>query len=143
MYKDAEKSFAVLRRAPLSVEELNNHMSTIERFVVLMCDRTSSRESVDEARQELFTHKGRAIELIPPTSAALFQHVKRAVFQAAYVWGQALLRTPELPDPSDWRWTKGTLGVWEPLWTTLPVACKSCQELIKCGCNVDKGCTYV
>ncbi|KAK6167880.1 hypothetical protein SNE40_021809 [Patella caerulea] len=108
VYKDAEESFAVLSRAPPSVEELHNHMSTIERFVILMYDRTSSCESVDEARQELFTHKGRAIELIPPTSAALFQHAKRAVFQAAYVWGQALLRTPELPDPSDWGWRIGT-----------------------------------
>ena len=85
VYKDAEESFAVLSRAPQSVEELNNHMSTIKKFVVLMYDRTSSCESVDEARQELFTHKARATELIPPTSAELFQHAKRAVFQAAYV----------------------------------------------------------
>ena len=106
MYKEAEESFAVLSRAPPSVEEVHDHMSTIERFVVLMYDRTSSCESVNEARQELFAHKGRAIELIPPTSAALFQHVKRAVFQAAYVWGQALLRAPELPEPSDWGWKK-------------------------------------
>lgn len=27
-----------------------------------------------------------------------------------------------------------------PLWTTLSEGFKSCQELMKCGCNVDKGC---
>lgn len=139
-FKEVEESFAVLSRTLPSVEELLHHMPTIERFVVLMYDKTSSCESVDDARQELFTHKGRAIELIPPISAALFQHAKRAVYQAAYIWDQALLRDPKLPDPSDWGWTKRTSGLWEPLWTTLPEACKSCQELIKYGCNVDKGC---
>ena len=63
------------------------------------------------------------------------QHAKRAIFQATYVWGLTLLRAPELSDPSDLGWTKRTSGMWEPLWTTLPEACKSYQELIKCGCN--------
>ena len=90
VYKDAEESFAVLSRVPPTVVELNNHMSTIERFVV-MYDRTSSCESVDEARQELFTHKGRAIELIPPTSAALFQHAKRSCISGRLRMGPSLV----------------------------------------------------
>ena len=29
---------------------------------------------------------------------------------------------------------------WEPYWTSLPQASKTCRELIKCGCDVSKGC---
>ena len=62
-----------------------------------MYDRTSSCNSVDDARCELLTQKGRSIEFIPPTAAALLQHAKRAVYQVAYVWGQSLLKAPVLP----------------------------------------------
>ena len=44
----------------------------------------------------------------------------------------------EMPEPSDWGWTKETIG-WQPMWTTLPEASKSCHELIHCRCV--KGCT--
>jgi len=42
VFKEVEESFDILSRAPPSVEDLHHHMSTIERFVVLMYDRTSS-----------------------------------------------------------------------------------------------------
>ena len=96
---------------PPSDEELRAHFPKIERFVVLMYDRTSTCESVDAARKELFTQKGRSIEYFPPTSAALFQHTKRTVFQAAYVWGQTLQPYPELPDPYEWGWTRKSSGI--------------------------------
>ena len=140
VFPEVMDAFAALTVGPPSGEVLRAHMPTIERFVVLMYDRASCCERVDDARRELFTQKGRSIECIPPTSAALFQHTKRAVFQAAYIWGQALQRAPDLPTPCEWGWTRGSSGLWEPLWTTLPVACKSCQELIRCGCNTDRGC---
>ena len=137
VFTEVVDAFESLSKVPPSEQQLKDQMPIIERFVVLMYDRTSSCESVDDARRGMFTQKGRSIELIPPTSAALFQHAKRAVFQAAYVWGQSLLRSPELPDPADWGWTKNNSNMWQPLWTTLPEACKSCQELIKCGCKVE------
>ena len=90
------------------------------------------------ARQQLFTRKSRSIDNIPPTEAALMQHLKRAVYQGSHVWGQAFVSSPELPSPSQWGWTKNTEGQWEPLWTTLSEASQSCHELLKCGCI--KGC---
>ena len=45
--------------------------------MVLLYDRTSIQGSVNEARKELFTRKGRAIDAIPPTQVALMQHIKR------------------------------------------------------------------
>ena len=45
----------------------------IERFVVLLYDRTSETVCVNEARMELFVQKGRYIDHIPPESSALLQ----------------------------------------------------------------------
>ncbi len=71
--------------------------------------------------------KSRQIETIPPTEAALLEHTKRATYQAGHCWSQALLRSPQLPDPKDWGWKKDE--IWKPLWSALPEAAKSCQEL--------------
>ena len=54
---------------------------------------------VNEARKMLFTQKGRSIELIPATRAASLQHVKRAVYQGGYCWGQATTPMAVLPAP--------------------------------------------
>lgn len=61
-------------------------MAVLERFVVLLYDRTSNLTKVNEGRQELFCKKSRDLECIPPTNAALEQHVRRAVFQGGHVW---------------------------------------------------------
>ena len=112
----------------------------IERFVILLYDRSSECFEVDKARKDLFTRKGRAIENIPPSSAALIQHTKRAAYQAGCVWGQCLLSEPQLENPSDWGWCKNKTGEWEPFWTSLPQASDCCSELIKCSCKSEKGC---
>ena len=109
-------------------------MQTIERFVVLLYDRTSTSTDVNKARCKLFAKKGN-VELIPPTSAALKQHVRRAVYQGGHVWGQALVPAPALPSPGDWWWSSTCDQIYEPYWTTLPEASKVCQELISCTCK--------
>ena len=63
-------------------------MDTLERFVVLLYKRTSPLQKVNEARKILFACGNRQIENIPPTRAALFQHAKRALFQAGHIWGK-------------------------------------------------------
>eukprot|EP00795_Rhopilema_esculentum_P006558 gene6558-12056_t len=45
----------------ISIDDMN----TIERYIILLYDRTSSNEN------------------LPPTKDALIQHAKRAVYQAA------------------------------------------------------------
>ena len=56
-------------------EDLKN----LEHYVVLLYDRSSSLEEVDDCRRSLFTTKGRNIESIPPTKDALIQHSRRAL----------------------------------------------------------------
>ena len=69
---------------------------TIERFLILLNDTSTD---FNKARCQLFVMKNK-VQLIPPTSAALKQHVRRAVYQGGHVWGQALLPAPALPSPS-------------------------------------------
>ena len=105
----------------------------IERFVVATYSRICPADTVNEARKFLFSQGDRMIENIPPTENALKQHIKRAVYQAGYVWYQSLQKVQSLPCPSEWGW-KSEDGNWTPLWTTIPQASKVCQELIRCGC---------
>ena len=112
-------------------------ISALEQFVILMYDRTSGISGINEARKQLFTQKSRALENLPPTLAALEQHIKRVCYQSN-CWNQALIPNPDLPSPADWGWKKDQTG-WQPVWTTLPEASQSCSELIRCGCK--KGCT--
>ena len=50
---------------------LDEIMPTLEHFVVLMHDRTTMCTQVNDARKALFTKKGRSMDAIPPTAAAL------------------------------------------------------------------------
>ena len=88
-------------------ESITAAMSSVEQYVVFVYDRASTGATVDEAHRDLFTRKGRAIESIPPTSAALVQHVKQAACQAGYCWGHALVAVPDIPCPSSWGWHRG------------------------------------
>jgi hypothetical protein len=136
-FPDVTPTFVQLSSQPLDVEPF---LSQLQRFVVLMYDRSSSKMTVNSLRKHLFTKRGRTMEGLPPTEAALFQHTKRAAFQSGYCWHRSLQPQQNLPSPSEWGWVKNdTDGDWKPLWTTIPVVADCCPELLKCGCK--KGCT--
>ncbi len=103
-------------------------LEPLERFVVLLYDRTNGLGSVNQARKYLFTQKSRTINNIPPTKASLMQHTKRAAYQAGHCWGQMMIAAPELPSPSDWGWKKNDNNGWEVFWTTLPEATHACRK---------------
>ena len=134
VFPEVTDAFEELLRMPGDVIE--ESMSLLERFIVLMYDRTSDIMEVNDARKQLFAHKSRALDNIPSMQAALQQHIKCASLQNC--WNQTLVLNPELPSPSHWGWTKEASG-WQPLWMALPEASKSCHELIHCNCK--KGCT--
>ena len=98
---------------------------------------TSTLTRVNTLRQELFAKKSRFHEKIPPTQAALCQHIKRGEYQGVFIWGQTLAAEPILPSVSNWGWKLNDQG-WTPYWTSLPQAKDIRYELIKCGCK--KGC---
>jgi len=86
-----------------------------------------------QARRKLFARKNN-VQLIPPTKAALEEHVKRAR-QGGHVWGQILLPAPELPPATNWGWSRTGEGQYTPYWTRLPEAAHSCIELDSCKCK--------
>ena len=120
-----------LSRTPDTVSD--DAVKELERFTILLYDRTSTSTCINETRQLLFTRKGRQMQGLPPTKAALEQHIKRAVLQGVHDWGQAMIRDRVLPSPGDWGWT--CPEKWEPLWTTLPQSSETCQELLHCRCH--------
>ncbi len=129
------EALLLLSSAPRDIPD--DAMRIIERFVILLYDRTSKCTDIDKARRKLFARKNN-VQLIPPTKAALEEHVKRAVYQGGHVWGQILLPAPELPPPTNWGWSRTGEGQYTPYWTRLPEAAHSCIELVSCKCK--KGC---
>ena len=130
-------AFCALAATP-SPQCIEQWLPLLEQFIVLLYDRTSSLELVNEARKELFTKKGRSIDRLPPTQAALVQHIKRAAYQAGHCWAQVMIVSPELPSPADRGWKRNDQGGgWEVVWTTLPEATQACRELIRCGCKTE------
>jgi hypothetical protein len=57
--------------------------SVLEEFAVIMYDRSSSTNKVNDASLDLFARKQRPYNGIPPSRAALVEHIKRSVLQAA------------------------------------------------------------
>ena len=77
-------------------------INLLERFVVLMYNRTSSATDINECRYEYFVHKQKRMEYLPPTRDALILYIKRATYQGGFVWGKALEVKPELPNLNEW-----------------------------------------
>ena len=130
--EEVSGTFTKLSHWPTTVDD--DDLQMLERFVVIMYDRSSAATSVNDARLHLFARKQRPYDAIPPTSAALKEHIKRAAYQAGAVWGQATVTQPVLPSPAEWGW-KLQGQRWLVNWTTLPPIAASCQELAKCSCK--------
>ena len=132
VYNEASAAFSKLSQYPPVVDD--EDLKTLERFVVIMYDRASTAEGVDDARLDMFARKQRPYEAIPPTRSALKQHVKRAAYQAGCIWSQSTVCQPEMQTPANWGWTKKG-DLWQIVWTELPPIAESCQQLTKCGCK--------
>ena len=96
------------------------HMHCIERFVVLMYSKMCGSATVNNARHHLFSNGSRSLDSIPPTQAALFEHVKRALLQASFIWKQSTSCHQTIPAFEKWGWEQdGRSKQWLPFWTTL------------------------
>ena len=91
--------------APLTIE--CEHFRLLECFCVVIYDKTSNLESVNQARKDLFCQKSRTMETIPPSQDALLQHCKRVAYQAA-IWSTSDKAQQEIPSPEGhgWKLTK-------------------------------------
>ena len=82
-YPEAIECFHPLSspQAMLSEEQFR----VLERFVVIMYNRTTPHQDVNKARLSMFSQGTRSIESIPPTQAALAQHVRREACQESSI----------------------------------------------------------
>ena len=91
-YPEITSTFKFIADHPFAVVDTNSPIfSQLERFTVVLCDKTSVIESVNEARREQFYKKNRNLENLPPKQNALAQYIKRVEYQAG-IWtnGQRL-----------------------------------------------------
>ena len=113
-YPDITSRFKVMADHPFAAVETNSPIfSQVERFTLLLYDKTSVLETVNEARRELFCKKNRNLENLPPTQDALAQHIKRVAYQES-IWTTASNATNTIPLPSDRGW-ENIDGEWQPL----------------------------
>ena len=89
----AELTNALLKLSSAPSGTPDDVMHTIEMFVILLYDRTSTCKEINKARKKIFAKKN-DVQLIPPTKAVLEEHVKIAAYQGGHVWGQTMLQTP-------------------------------------------------
>jgi len=69
--------------AELNVNTPHFHLQ--EHFNIILYDKTSDLQHVNEARQQLFCQKEKAMERLPHNQDALLQHTKHAAYQAG-IW---------------------------------------------------------
>ena len=117
------RDYDAVTQASTSLTMNSQHMRRLERFTVLMYSKNCESVSVNEARKMMFTHSLKSLENIPPTQHALFQHAKRSLLTATFIWKQSLSKNPEIPKPSEWGWEwNDRTTAWVPYWTDLPDA---------------------
>ena len=112
----------------------SDDIAVTESFVISLYSIYCTLTDVNQARQQIFAQSSCTFEYLPPTEAALVEHIKRTTYQAGYVWGQYVIAEQVLPSPSLCGWVKSETG-WVPFWTALPRAAKAIHELIFCGCT--------
>ena len=126
-FDEATPVFMKLSDQP-TIEDAKKAMPTINRFTVLLYNKTSNSLTTNECRRELFC-QGREIDKIPPTEAALWKHTCRSAYIAGYDWSQSTIPKKYLPSPEEWGW-KFQDGKYTPYWTELPEGSGSVTKLV-------------
>ena len=135
-YPEVTEAFVSLAKDPFQLLQADSAcFRVLERFVVVLYDRTSSLSSVNEARRDLFCHKNQAMERVPPTQDTLLQHTLRVIYQAG-IWMTSDRAQQAIVSPQHFGWTKAEHS-WLPVWLTLPDVSHACRELIRCSCKGD------
>ncbi|KAG0718454.1 hypothetical protein GWK47_007664 [Chionoecetes opilio] len=118
-----------LHESPLHDCDVNcKQFQLLERFTVIIYNKTSNLDSVNEARRELFSQKNRPMEKIPPTQEALLQHTLRAVYQAG-IWATSDQCEQKPPTPEGFGWTlESATKTWRPVWSNTACSISGLQR---------------
>ena len=129
---DYQQCFSELGR---SWQMSNELFAKLEAFTCHLYVSNRAIVEVNQCHYQLFTSKrGNMISAqLPPCRDCLFQHAKRANYQAA-IWRRSLECTPEVIPPTDCGWSTDDSGDLEILWMTGPPAPSAVLELMSCSC---------
>ena len=134
-YPKVTNTFVAIIQDPSSLKLDSLHMRRLEDWTILMYSKNCDAELLNDAMRVMFTHSLKSLDFIPPTQHALFQHAKRALLAAAFIWKQSLSKIPKIPMPSDWGWEWNTrTNQWVPFWTDRADVSHACSLLLHCGC---------
>ena len=92
----------------------------IERFTCVLYERSSKCVEVNALRKDLFPRKVQHMTGLPPTQAALLEHVNRSLFQSS-IWLQSFQARQNVPSADAFGWRKRDT-LWELVWTPLAKA---------------------
>ena len=132
MYPEASEVLAKLSMNPPVIGD--EEKKVLERFAIIMFNRSRSATDVDSVRLDMFAGKQESYDAIRPTSAALDYQTKRAAYQAGCIWGQEITRQMEILGPTELEW-KQQDNSWQIVLTSLPPVVESCTQLTKCECK--------
>ena len=117
--KEVTETFMYLVCHPFQQLDLDDdHFQKLERLTVILYDKTSNLTCINGTRRELFCHKNKAMNKLPPTKDVLLQHVRRAVYQAR-IWTISTQTHMVIPSPQDFAWINVSQS-WVPVWVTIP-----------------------
>ena len=116
-------------------EITSEHEVAVIKFILLLY-RCAPTLSLAEARSDYLNHTHQeTLRPVPPSAAALLQHIKRAAYIAGYIWGNADQAAPTLPNVRHWGWSFSSEDILTPVWT-LKRSDNVFQILVKsCGCG--------
>ncbi|XP_072050461.1 LOW QUALITY PROTEIN: uncharacterized protein [Amphiura filiformis] len=83
-----------LGRAELCIEQISEETgASLEYFTILLYDRTAICT---------YSNETKALSSLPPTRAAIQQHIRRAVLQCGHIWASTTVPYRQMPSPADW-----------------------------------------
>ena len=95
-------------------------------------------ESVSSLRSKYFLHRSDDnFKKIGPSYSALCMHVKRACYQAGYLWGECYCDVV-LPNPCEWGWRRDDEDHLVPQWLPSSVNVEHEKLLVTCSCKTKK-----
>ena len=124
--------------SPLQPLQMDAKFDALEELFIQIYGR-GHISSINQVRKTIFCQRNQNVEMILPSQNALFQHCRRAMFQAS-VWTTVHDSAMIQPDQCLHGWNREHDHL-IPEWITIPEVAAMCKELVKCGCK--KSCSGV
>ena len=101
IFNEVTSALHNLASTPSSVDD---QFKLLEHFIVLFHECTSTKENMNEVRKLLFSQKGRLMDGLPPTQAALVQHKETCPPGNTCLSTYVRRCSKAVPSTGEWEW---------------------------------------